>query len=234
MSDEGSRRSRLWTVARWPLGIALTSWRYMWRTTPMKRKEMRGSPADDSPPPIPESVDHEDTQAPEDGAGHLYHRRYRVLVSEANLSPEHLMSRISANPNVVAPTDLARFHKRKGEDNVMRAGDEFVVRMPGPWDGPVRVVDVTSRSFRFVTLRGHLEAGQIEFRVDKENGALRVEIESWARAGDRLSHVMFDTLRMAKEIQLHMWTSMLERIAKLSGGRRSSISIETRWVEVDD
>jgi len=45
---------------------------------------------------------------------------------------------------------------------------------------------------------------------------------------------MFDTLRMAKEIQLHMWTSMLERIAKLSGGRRSSISIETRWVEIDD
>ena len=48
----------------------------------------------------------------------------------------------------------------------MRVGDEFVVRMPGPWDGPVRVVerDPDAR-FRLVTLAGHLEAGQIEFRA---------------------------------------------------------------------
>ena len=25
----------------------------------------------------------------------------------------------------------------------MRPGDEYIVRMPGPWDGPVRVVEVT-------------------------------------------------------------------------------------------
>jgi hypothetical protein len=150
------------------------------------------------------------------------------------MTPEDLMGRISSDPNVVTPTELAKFDKRKGQENVMRVGDEFLVRMPGPWDGPVRVVDLTPRSFRFVTLQGHLEAGQIEFRISNQNGALLAEIESWARAGDRLSHVMFDTLRMAKEIQLHMWTSMLERIAVVSGGKRSSISIETRWIEIDE
>ena len=47
----------------------------------------------------------------------------------------------------------------------MEVGDEYVVRMPGPWDGPVRVVEVTPTSFRLATLDGHLEAGQIEFRA---------------------------------------------------------------------
>ena len=225
---------RLSVAARWPVGIAITSWRYMWRTTPMRRQESQGSFPDDAPPAIPESVAHEDTQYPENGAGHMYHRRYRVLVSEAHMTPEDLMARISSDPNVVTPTELASFYKRKGQESVMSVGDEFLVRMPGPWDGPVRVVDVTLRSFRFVTLHGHLEAGQIEFRISSQDGALLAEIESWARAGDRLSHVMFDTLRMAKEIQLHMWTSMLERIAVVSGGKRSSISIETRWIEIDE
>lgn len=40
-------------------------------------------------------------------------------------------------------------------------GDEFVVRMPGPWDGPVRVVRRDESSFRLATLDGHLEAGEI-------------------------------------------------------------------------
>jgi hypothetical protein len=234
MSADFSRSRRFSTAARWPVGIAVTSWRYMWRTTPMKRHESPGSLADDTPPAFPESLSNEDYQGPENGAGRMYHRRYRVLVWDASMTPEDLMNRISSDPNVVAPTEFARFHKRKGRDNVMQVGDEFLVRMPGPWDGPVRVVDVTPHSFRLVTLRGHLEAGQIEFRITRENDALLAEIESWARAGDRLSHVMFDTLRMAKEIQLHMWTSMLERITALGGGRRRSISVETRWLAIDD
>ncbi len=66
-------------------------------------------------------------------------------------------------------------------------GDEFVVRMPGPWDGPVRAVEVTPTSFRLATLTGHLEAGQIEFRAADDGGDLVFTIESWARSGDRLS-----------------------------------------------
>lgn len=225
---------RLSTAIRWPLGIAVTSWRYMWRTTPLWRQESPGVGAEDSPPAIPETADRAEIQSPENGAGLMYHRRYRVLIAGASTTPAELISRISSDPNIVAPTELARFHKSQGQANEMQVGDEFLVRMPGPWDGPVRVVDVTATSFRFVTLLGHLEAGQIEFRIRKEDNNLVAEIESWARAGDRVSHVMFDKLRMAKEIQLHMWTSVLERIAKLSGGRRGNLSIETRWMKVDD
>ena len=37
---------------------------------------------------------------------------------------------------------------------------------------------------------------------------------------------------MAKEVQLHMWTSFLERVARASGGRLTGgIEIHTRRVE---
>ena len=57
-------------------------------------------------------------------------------------------------------------------------------------------------------------------------------IESWARSGDRFSHVLHNKLRMAKEVQLHMWTSVVERAARLAGGRLArGIDIDTRRVE---
>ena len=103
--------------------------------------------------------------------------------------------------------------------------------MPGPWDGPVRVVRRDATSFRLATLQGHLEAGQIEFRAAADGDALRFEIESWARAGDRLADVMYNKLRLAKEIQLNMWTHFCIRAAALAGGRpRGGIAIRTRWV----
>jgi hypothetical protein len=104
--------------------------------------------------------------------------------------------------------------------------------MPGPWDGPVRVVERTPTSFRFATLDGHLEAGQIEFSAREDGSLLEFRIESWARAGDRFSNLLYDHLRMSKEIQLHMWTSVLERVAKLAGGRLTGgIEIRTRRVD---
>ena len=150
-------------------------------------------------------------------------------------TPEQLIARLGADPNRVAPGTLARFVKVEGEDGRMAVGDEFVVRMPGPWDGPVRVVEVTPTSFRFATLSGHLEAGQIEWRAVDDDGALDFGIESWARSGDRLSDLMHNRLRMAKEVQLHMWTRVIERVAGLVGGRLArGIDIDTRRVELSD
>lgn len=104
--------------------------------------------------------------------------------------------------------------------------------MPGPWDGPVRVAATTDTSFRLATLSGHLEAGQIEFRALRSDGLLCFEIESWARSGDRLSNLLYHHLRMAKEVQLHMWTSFLEQVAGLAEGRLTGgVEIVSRRVE---
>ena len=167
-----------------------------------------------------------------DGAGPLFHRLYRARIRDPEISPESLMARLQQDPDRGAPTEFATFKKSKGDEGCMRPGDEYVVRMPGPWDGPVRVLEVTPRSFRLMTLEGHLEAGQIAFRVEGGGDRIVFEIESWARSGDRLSDLLYDRLRMSKEIQLHMWTSFLERVIRLSGGTRESpLLIETRRVD---
>jgi Domain of unknown function (DUF1990) len=227
-----SRRAA--TAAAWPVGLALTSWNYMWRTTPMHRREEPGTVGEDSPPPVPDEVGREELQWPDDGVGPLFHRTYRTRIRDAHLSAEELLAAIRSNPNDVAPTELARFFKVHGADEEMLVGDEYVVRMPGPWDGPVRVVEVSPTSFRFATLAGHLEAGQIQFSACGGE-QLVLEVESWARSGDRLSDLLYQRLRMAKEIQLHMWTSFLERATKLARGRMSGgIDIVTRRVDRPD
>jgi hypothetical protein len=229
MPPRPTLRRRAGAAARWPLGIALTSWSYMWRTTPMHRSEQEGSLEEDGPPALPDGIERDELQEPKDGVAPLFHRRYVVRIRGARLSPEQLLERVSGDPNAVAPSEFAWFHKVRGGEDRMRPGDEYLVHMPGPWNGPVRVVEVTPRSFRFATLEGHLEAGQIEFAADQEGDELRFRIESWASSGDRLSRLLYHRLRMAKEVQLHMWTSFLERVARASGGRVSGgIEIITR------
>jgi hypothetical protein len=218
----------------WPVGVALTSWAYLWRTTVLHRRQLDGDPSADAPPPLPPGAELEGLQRPENGAGPVFHRTYRSRIRDAQLDAAALIARVGADPNVVAPGGLARFHKVEGGGGRMAVGDEFVVRMPGPWDGPVRCIATTRRSFRFATLDGHLEAGQIEWAAaDGDDGLLEFRIESWARSGDRVSALLHDRLRMAKEVQLHMWTSVHERVAALAGGRLTGgIDIETRRVEV--
>jgi uncharacterized protein (UPF0548 family) len=227
---------RIATASVWPVGIALTSWHYLWRTTPLHRRELPGLEREDSPPPLPSGVPCDELQPAEQGVGPLFRRRYCTRIRDAKSSAEELIGLIGANPNRVAPTEFARFTKVKGDKGELRVGDEFAVRMPGPWDGPVRVVEVTPRSFRLATLEGHLEAGQIEFRASGDGGDVKLTIESWARSGDRFSKLLYQNLRMAKEVQLHMWTSFLERAARRVGGRLvGGIDVETRRVdEVED
>ena len=234
MPSHGPSSSRLATLVGWPLGVILTSWRYMWRTTPMGRREEPGSPGRDAAPELSPAIRRDGLQLVADGTGPAFHRRYRVRITGARCSPEQLVTTLREDPNRVAPTEFARFERGHGASGWLDPGDELLVRMPGPWNGPVRVVHASPTSFRLATLEGHLEAGQIEFRGGQDDGALTFEIESWARSGDRLSQLLYQRVRMAKEVQLHMWTSLLERVVELSGGRREGpIDIDTCWVDVE-
>jgi Domain of unknown function (DUF1990) len=197
----------------------------------MHRREEPGS-AEDLPPRLPEAAVDDDLQRVEDGVGPLFHRLYRARIRDARLTSDELIRRLRADPNRATPTELARFLRARGAEGLIGVGEELVVRMPGPWDGPVRVAETTATSFRLATLSGHLEAGQIEFRALQADELLCFEIESWARSGDRLSNLLYHHLRMAKEVQLHMWTSFLERVAGPAEGRLTGgVEIVSRKVE---
>jgi Domain of unknown function (DUF1990) len=223
---------RLGIVARWPLGIALVTWRYLWRVVPVHRVDGDGD-RHDLPDPVP--AEHHDDRLGrvEDGVGPMLHRSYRVLVEGGSARARDLIATFADAPNRGAPADVAVFLKTRGRGHPLQVGDEFVVRMPGPWDGPVRVIAAGPTSVRLATLRGHLEAGQIEFRArDLEDGLVELEIESWARAADRLSHVLYNHVRLAKEIQLNLWLETCLRLAALGGGHpRDGVEINTRRLE---
>jgi hypothetical protein len=233
MPREPHALRRVTTATRWPVGVALTSWAYMWRITPFHRSEVEGRLPDDGPPDYPAGFDMTDVQSAGQGYGPLFHRRYRTRIRETSYAPEELVAAVGADIDRVAPTTFSSFQKVAGVGGPIRPGEELTVRMAGPWDGPVRVVDVRPDAFWLATLEGHLEAGQIIFsaRCDDE-GLVVFEIESWARSRDRLVNLTYTRLRMAKEIQLHMWTSFLEGVVKLSGGRLTGgVDIETRRVD---
>jgi uncharacterized protein DUF1990 len=219
------------TTLTWPVGVTWTAWHYLWRILPVWRSEVEGTRDADMPPALPAGVERDGLQLAEDASGPLFRRTYTGAIESATVSAEQLIANLAADPNTVSPTRLARFKKTKGGDGAMQVGDEFVVRMPGPWDGPVRVLEKTPTSFRFGTLDKHLEAGQIEWRAEDRNGFLAFEVESWSRQGDRFSALMHDRVRMAKEVQLYMWTSIVERVAREVGGRLvNGVNVHTRRV----
>jgi uncharacterized protein (UPF0548 family) len=199
---------------------------------PLHRWELSGSWPQDAPPELPGDVDVGGLQRMEDGCGPLVHRLYRTRIVSSAIAPEQLMERIAGDLDRMAPSEFATFQKIAGEKGDFRPGDEYVVRMPGPWDGPVRVIAATPTSFRLATLPEHLEAGQIEFRVNTDYRSLGFEIESWARSGNRFSDLFYTHLRISKEVQLHMWSSVLRKGVKLAGGAmEGGVVITTRRVD---
>jgi hypothetical protein len=228
-----SRAARLRTVLSWPVGIAVVSWRYMWRTTPLHRSEETGTRADLSDARFELERCNDGRQGLGAGFGPMLHRSYTVRIVRSAMTPAALIDMVSAKLNQASP-EMAVFRKTSGAEGGLRQGDEFIVRMPGPWDGPVRVVHRDATSFRLATLEGHLEAGEIEFRAESADEALHFEIESWARAGDRLADLLYNKLRLAKEVQLNMWSHFCVRVAVLAGGcPQGGVTIHTRWVSWD-
>lgn len=220
------------TLLRWLFGIVLVTWRYMWSTIPLHRTEEMGD-SGDLPPPLDGNLIDERNQQLEDGVGLLWHRCFTVDIEGSPLTARQLITAVANNLNLAAPTETAVFTKTRGATVGLTVGDEYVVRMPGPWDGPVRVVRRTDTSFQLATLRGHLEAGQVEFRAECDDGALRFTVETWNRAGTPLVDFLYSGLRLAKEIQCNMWVRYCQGAAAAAAGRIChGLTVRTRWISV--
>ncbi|MDQ4103896.1 MAG: DUF1990 domain-containing protein [Actinomycetota bacterium] len=218
-------------LARWTLGVALVSWRYVWATTPLHRSIQAGD-ATDLPPPVPDQLVDDRSQLPETGVGPLFRRLFAVEIEGSPLTATQLIDTVAAEFAHTVPTEVTTVEQMSGVPGELRIGDEVVVRIPGPWDGPVRVVHRTATSFRFATLTGHLEAGQIEFRARPSGSRLRFEIEAWARPSGWAIDLLYSHLRLAKEIQLNMWVRFCLTAAALADGRvRGGVTIRTRVVD---
>jgi hypothetical protein len=165
-------------------------------------------------PQVPAWLSHA-VQLEHHGFGKKLGRQY-TLYLDSELTPEALCALVARHITALSPESLAAFEKTNGSIWGLRLGDEFEITMLGPWNGRVRVIEASSTSFGFVTLRGHPEAGRIRFAVVRDgSGRLRFQITSWATARNLLVYVAYGIL--GKRIQTEVWTTFLERVAELTG-----------------
>ena len=219
-------------LARWLLGTLLVSWRYMWTTTPLHRGEAMGESDDDLPPSIPRELLDDQVQLAASGVGPLFHRRFWVNIADSPLSPAELLSAVVGGFHRFVPREVVGV-RRKG-DGPLRVGEELVVEMPGPWDGPVRVVQLDDGCLRLVTMQGHLEAGQVRFRALERSGVLVFEVEAWARCATPLVHLLYVRIRLAKEIQFNLWVRVCLSAVRASRGRLvDGVHVSTRYVAAE-
>ena len=150
-----------------------------------------------------------------------------------SVSAAELLGRVAADPDRAAPSEFATFKKTRGEEGAMAVGR----RVPGAHAGTVGRAGAgrrasERRAFGWPRSKGTWRLGRSRSRARAARRSDRVLIESWARGGDRLSNLLYDRLRFSKEVQFHMWTSFLERVVKLSGGKRDGgLRIHTRRAE---
>lgn len=143
------------------------------------------------------------------------------------------MLRNVARAVLTVPPFLAQVRNDESATD-LEVGDVFVVELPGPWNGPVRVTRSGLDALLLQTLDGHMEAGQIRFdttgHIDRPDGThdFTFRIRSWARGGDQVFTMLHLGLRVAKELQTAMWVAMCEGALDLSGGERiGQISVLT-------
>lgn len=176
-----------------------------------------------------------DTPKPEQpaaqGSGPQLDRRYYIDVVRPRLGPVPLMAAVQADLPHFSPGLLADFEQTRGEAGSLKMGDEFHIKILGPWNGSVRVTEVGATFFELVTLEGHPEAGRIRFETHALDGrpdALRFEIHSVARSRDGLVAFAYDTIGGGRLMQKATWAEFCQRAAQASGGQAlGPVTIET-------
>ena len=172
-----------------------------------------------SPGPIVELEDDGAVQSPDDGFGPLHRRGYQVRIVEPAMSAEQLLDAFRRDPNRFSPTSFAVFVPDPSPRGLLE-GTEVEVKLPGPWDGPVRVTEATASLVRFETLDGHMEAGRIEFTAEDVDGGIRFSIDSLAKSGDAAFDWLYRSARIGKQFQSEMWAQVLEAAVRVSGGHQ--------------
>ncbi|MBC7457040.1 MAG: DUF1990 family protein [Bdellovibrionaceae bacterium] len=169
------------------------------------------------------------TQIIAEGVGPAYHRIYSVPFTSTTKKVKEGMKCLQSNLNSYSPHLLATFEKTKGDPAVLQKDDEFLIHITGPWNGPVRVTKVTVFSFQIVTLKGHLEAGDIHFEIKQKSDTDFVfEIESLARSKDMLVNFIYDVVPIAKMMQTEMWKSFCQNFVNEISDSVGEIQVQTQ------
>jgi hypothetical protein len=184
----------------WSVGMPLATLRFLTRRTDLVDREV---PAGPDGPDDPRTV----------------RRRYRARIERPRLPASTVAAVVLADPNVVLPVEVMHFSPGGAKAGPLRAGEDRLIRMAGPWNGPVRIVEAGEEGFAFAGLHGGAQRGRIAYRLRDDDGAIEAEVEIVQRSASRLYDLAYHRLGIARRIERHTWTYVLERSAQLAGGR---------------
>jgi hypothetical protein len=207
----------------WLVGAPLAVFRFLRRRVPVEEIDPAGAP-------VPLPADASDREHREDlhGVGEVVHRVYSATIEAPKLPAERLVAIIAADPNVIAPSEVLRFEKTRGDPGALAEGDELLIRMAGPWNAPVEVTRRWEEGFRFSATRGHPQLGQVELRARDVGRAIAIEIQTRERAAGIPFHVL-QRIRLIRRMQSYTWGEMLQNAAQVAGGRRPDRIAVRSW-----
>jgi hypothetical protein len=183
----------------WSVGMPLATVRFLSRRTPLEDRAVPFAPADPDEPPT-------------------VRRRYRARAERPRLPARKVAAVVVNDPNVVLPVEVMRFSPGGAVAGALREGQDRLIRMAGPWNGPVRVLEAGETGFRLAGLRGGAQRGEVAYRVRDDDGALELEVGITQRSASRLYDIAY-RLGIARRIERHTWAYVIERSAQLAGAR---------------
>lgn len=181
----------------WAVGMPLATLRFLIRRTPFEDRVVCGGREE------PGTV----------------RRRYRVRIERPRLPAPTVAAVVLADPNAVLPVEVMRFSPGGAQAGPLRAGQRRLIRMAGPWNGPVRIEEVGEEGFRFAALHGGAQRGEVVYRLRDDGEAIDAEVSITQRSASRLYDLIYHRLGIARRIERHTWAYVLERTAQLAGGR---------------
>lgn len=197
----------------WLVGAPLALLRFLRQQTPIEEVEAAGPPRP-LPADEPDRAHREDDRA----VGPAVDRLYGATIEAPVLSAERLLAIVAADPNVIAPAEVLRFEKTGCRGRGLEEGDELLIRMAGPWNGPTRVTGRWREGFRLAGVRGHPQVGQLELRVRDRDGGIAIEIQTHERAAGIAFHLLW-RIGLIRRMQDYTWATMIGKAAQLAGGR---------------
>ncbi|NVO86308.1 DUF1990 family protein [Hymenobacter sp. P5252] len=155
------------------------------------------------------------------GSGPYFERRYWIDIQHPRQPADTLLRHIECHLPDFSSDLLADFEKSRGTEGGLEVGDEYSIKILGPWNGEVRVTEASTDFFELTTLESHPEAGRIRFSLRPHAtlpDTVRFEIHSWARSRDGLVAFTYDTLGLGRRVQQQTWEVFCQRVADFSGG----------------
>lgn len=144
-----------------------------------------------------------------EGYGPTYLRMYTVKIPVPIETAQAVFAELKANAQDFLPNAIATVEKKRTKISKIQNGHRYIIKMLGPWDAAVEAHRVDEKFFEFLTLQTAPEAGHLQFSVKGlTDTQSEFTIQSIAKSGVLLFHIMYHYLGMAKYFQKKMWEQL--------------------------